>query len=405
MRALVSSFSRAVEVVTTPLHSTWTEQFRNPWMVPVSMVCLSRLRSKAVWQSQSLFYWTACGMEVDFSSDTACSAEQLHVLPGILLSALVCLTLMFDENLPAGAERFALVSSACFFCPFLLAIRREVKATVLGGHGGVWGHCVAVQRLMHGLVVWAFWADTGTGDPCRIQYCRAQWTKMWEHKVGEAAVLNHSLWSAGGQGWSESLLWTDAEVTPPHSNEIQNNLVLHILCGTEGKIFSLHSLSPSPSTPKFWMVHTSLRALWVVFPPCMPKPPHALDHSFGLFSATHSIRKWNAMKTFLTNGGKALSRKRIWGVTPLTVLCSWLVRWGSEQADGRFGLLKKTCFQSRADCPPSEAQGQPVFTLWGAMDRPQTLLRVCGDALEKHRKVVEGLQIVCKVFPACHWQK
>lgn len=78
------------------------------------------------------------------------------------------------------------------------------------------------------------------------------------------------------------------------------------------------------------------------------------------------------------------------------------------QADGRFGLLKKTfgtCFQSRADCPPSESQGQPIFTLWGAMDRPQTLLRVSGDAVEKHGKVMEGLQTVCKVFPSCHWQK
>lgn len=68
-------------------------------------------------------------MEVGFSSDTTAPAEQVHVLSGILLSALVCLTLMSD----AGAERFALVGSACFLCLFLLGIRREVKATVLGG--------------------------------------------------------------------------------------------------------------------------------------------------------------------------------------------------------------------------------------------------------------------------------
>lgn len=48
----------------------------------------------------------------------------------------------------------------------------------------------AVQRLMHGLVVWAFSADTDIGDPCRIQYCRSQWIKMWEHKDEEAVVLN-----------------------------------------------------------------------------------------------------------------------------------------------------------------------------------------------------------------------
>lgn len=130
VRALVSSFSRAVEVVTgTSPFNTWTEQFRTSWMGPVPMVCLSRLRSKAVWQPQSVFYWTACGMEVGFSSDTTAPAEQVHVLSGILLSALVCLTLMSD----AGAERFALVGSACFLCLFLLGIRREVKATVLGG--------------------------------------------------------------------------------------------------------------------------------------------------------------------------------------------------------------------------------------------------------------------------------
>lgn len=50
-------------------------------------------------------------MEVDFSSDTAAPAEPVHVLPGILLSALVCLTLMFD----AGAERSLLPA---FFVSF-----------------------------------------------------------------------------------------------------------------------------------------------------------------------------------------------------------------------------------------------------------------------------------------------
>lgn len=133
VRALVSSFSRAVEVVTsTSPFNTWTEQFRTSWTVPVPTVCLSRLRSKAVWQPQSVSCWTACGMEVDFSSDTATPAEQVHVLPGILLSALVCLTLTSD----GGAERFALVSSACFLCLFLLGIRREVNTTVLGGPWG-----------------------------------------------------------------------------------------------------------------------------------------------------------------------------------------------------------------------------------------------------------------------------
>lgn len=48
VRASVSSFSRAVEVETsTSPFNTWTEQFRSSWMVPVPMVCLSRLRSKS----------------------------------------------------------------------------------------------------------------------------------------------------------------------------------------------------------------------------------------------------------------------------------------------------------------------------------------------------------------------
>lgn len=51
---------------------------------------------------------------MDFSSDTTTPAEQVHVLLGVLLSALVCLTLMFD----VGAEGFALVTSARFFCLF-----------------------------------------------------------------------------------------------------------------------------------------------------------------------------------------------------------------------------------------------------------------------------------------------
>lgn len=38
IRTIVSSFSHAVEVATsTSTPNTWTEDFKNSWMVPVSM--------------------------------------------------------------------------------------------------------------------------------------------------------------------------------------------------------------------------------------------------------------------------------------------------------------------------------------------------------------------------------
>lgn len=85
---------------------------------------------------------------------------------------------------------------------------------------------------------------------------------------------------------------------------------------------------------------------------------------------------------------------------PLTNLCCW---GGVESvvAPGRWGvwagsavLLKETCFHSRAVCPPSESQGQPISTLRGAMDRPQALLRAYRGAMEKQRKV-------CKLSARC----
>lgn len=101
-------------------------------------------------------------MELDFSSDTATPAELVHVLHGALLSALVRLNLMFH----AGAERFAY-----HFCLLFLSLFIRYEDGSKGqGPGRPMEECdlamqcedtcvgdrVAVQRLVHGLVVWAF---------------------------------------------------------------------------------------------------------------------------------------------------------------------------------------------------------------------------------------------------------
>lgn len=67
-------------------------------------------------------------------------------------------------------------------------------------------------------------------------------------------------------------------------------------------------------------------------------------------------------------------------------------RW--EVWAGSAVLFKKSCFQSRADCSPSESQGQPIFTLWRAMDRPQTLL-------EMQWRNIERLWRICKLSARC----
>lgn len=90
---------------------------------------VSGLRIKAMWQPQSLSCWTACGKELDFSSDTAAPAGLVNALHGTLISALVRLYLVFD----ARAERFASVTSPGFSWLLLLGMRLEVKVRVLEG--------------------------------------------------------------------------------------------------------------------------------------------------------------------------------------------------------------------------------------------------------------------------------
>lgn len=191
----------------------------------------------------------------------------------------------------------------------------------------------------------------------------------------------HSLWSAGGQGWCEFCeLMQRWDLLIP----MKHSLVQHIFYRTEGKIFSLHSHSPTPSASNF-----SLRALWVMFPPFMPKPPHSLGHSFGIFSTTHSIKKWSAMKTLPVHHkwGEDLSQK--WDIrcnTPessLLLAGEVMLRAWWLQADGRSGLgvlAVKTCFQSRADCPPSKSQSLPFGEPWTATGLAESLWRCSREA-------------------------
>lgn len=242
VRALVSSFSCAVEVVTStspfnmatpiqelldgaPLHGvSFNTEVKSCLAASVSLLL------NCLWDGSGFQFW-----HLNFCWPSSCAA-----------CALVCLTLVFD----VGAERFALVSSACFFCLFLLGVMREVKATSWEAHGGVWGHLVAVQRLRHGLVVWAFWADTGTGDPCRNsllqgsvdQNVGAQRWRSFCVESGESTAFGLQEVRAGLSHFCELMQWWDLLVPVKHS------LVLHILCGTEGKIFSLCSHSPTPTS-------------------------------------------------------------------------------------------------------------------------------------------------------------
>jgi len=92
----------------------------------------------------------------------------------------------------------------------------------------------------------------------------------------------------------------------------QNLLVLHILCGTGGKHFNCTLIHPLLLLLKFGMVYSSLRALQVVSPPDVHRPPHSPCLPSGLFSPTHNIKKRSAMKPFLIHHrcGEDLSKKR-----------------------------------------------------------------------------------------------
>lgn len=125
------------------------------------------------------------------------------------------------------------------------------------------------------------------------------------------------LWSAGGQeGRARTLLaWSQfCELTERWDLFIpmkQNLLVLHVLYGIGGKHFHCTLIHPLLLLLKFWMVYSSFRALQVISPPYMHKPTRSPCLSFGLFSPTHNIKKWSAMKPFLIHHkcGEDLSQK------------------------------------------------------------------------------------------------
>lgn len=285
-------------------------------------------------------------MEVDFSSDTSSPAEQVYVVPGILLPALVCLTLISD----AGAERFVLVNSVCFFCLFLLGIRRDIKATVLGGPWrSLRSLCCSSEAHT--------WAD-GWGI---LSWYWCRWPM-------QDSVLQGSVdQNVGAQRWrrccvesGESTAFVLQEVRAGLSQfcELMQRWDLQwntILCytssvGQKGKYFHCTLIHPL-LLQKFWMVHTSLRALWVMFPPYMP--PHSLGCSFGLFSTTHSIKKWSAMRALPIHHelGEDLSWKgdmrwdTRWDTPDSSLLLAGEARFRAWwlQADGSFGLGVMCC--------------------------------------------------------------
>lgn len=86
-------------------------RFEERWVVPVRLA-----RIGAVWQPLPLFHCTACGTELDFSSDTATPAERVRARHGALLPAPLRLNFTFR----VCAERFVAVISDSFSC--LLAL-------------------------------------------------------------------------------------------------------------------------------------------------------------------------------------------------------------------------------------------------------------------------------------------
>ena len=102
---------------------------------------------------------------------------------------------------------------------------------------------------------------------------------------------------------------------------------------------------------------------------------------------------------FLAGEVRFASSKASWSV----VASSSLEVWTGEYS---IALLKETCFQSRAVCAPFDSQVQPIFEFWGATDRPQTLLKAYGDAVEQQRKARRFANCLhIQAIPTRLWQE